>query len=379
MDANGLLDVISLTDEAVRIHYQRQARNFDPQEVAKITAPIAAAVLDINEDGKRDLVISTKAGTRAFLQRDRGFVETTKFPIRSAAPERLVAEDFDGDGQRDLVAVQAGQHKILFRDGGTWKIVDLAWQRKTDDLLVHDVDGDGRLDFVRAVSNANASIEVWTQKASRTFSNTTALHFPQSSGVVDQLALADFNDDGRLDLLRVHGKNAHVYTARANGSFVEDAKSAPALAFTGSSVFVTVGDSDGDGDPDVLWAGTEPGYLRNTLRHLRSLAPATRGSNWQIEVLANPSQTGPGRWFSAWLAPSLHRPAPRLGTFGQWLLGPASIALAPASVPSNGRLVYRVPIPPSFPLRSLAIQGLVTHGSGTQRLKLTNAAEHALR
>lgn len=129
--------------------------------------------------------------------------------------------------------------------------------REGPGLAVGDIDGDGLEDFFMSTALQDTSY-FWIQEKNGKFKKGTPL--PQSWNHEQQGSiLADFNNDGKLDLYVASGGNElpidseayqdQLYLQKQDGSF-EISKDLPQL--TSSSSTVNAADYDGDGDLDLF-------------------------------------------------------------------------------------------------------------------------------
>ncbi len=117
--------------------------------------------------------------------------------------------DLDGDGHTDLVL--AGDGHFLFRNDGTGGLVDVTAEaglpqrvsRLMIDAVLGDVDNDGDLDILH-VYRWLGGIEIWLNQSTpgqmRFVQGPDLAHLPLAQEL-DSALLADFDNDGKLDLL----------------------------------------------------------------------------------------------------------------------------------------------------------------------------------
>jgi hypothetical protein len=120
-------------------------------------------------------------------------------------PAAIAAADLDGDGHVDLVvsnqknsdvSVLLGNGNGSFRAG-----VNYASAGRPAGLLIHDMNGDGRLDIV--VTTLAQEVSVLSGNGDGTF-QLAANYSPGGVSV----AIADFNLDGKPDILTADGPSA---------------------------------------------------------------------------------------------------------------------------------------------------------------------------
>ena len=181
-------------------------------------------------------------------------------------PAGIVMADLNGDGKRDLVIADTGIDKVSIllnttANGATVPTftakADFAVASKPEVVAVGDIDGDGKLDLAvgsSSVRNQKVAILFGTTPTGATTASfkpvalVTAKEFPAA------LALADFNGDGKVDLVvgnRISDQYSVFLNKTAPGS---DAPSFhPRIDFpTGDAPgALAVGDLTGDGKPDI--------------------------------------------------------------------------------------------------------------------------------
>lgn len=230
---------------------------------------------DLDGDGRPDLVATIPAteapvpngigdsGGLSILRQDANhpgrFLPAVWVRTGGAADAAGVAE-FTGDGRAD-VAVADGvrvNSRILLlpqsaSQAGTLLPpvpVPVGTGHGYRDLVVADVDGDGRPDLVLAGYDC---VAVLPQKAGGGFAAPTLL----AAGLhVEGVAAADLDGDGRVDLVAANAGNAPdggrggatvtVFLQRQAGQFT-----ATSLPVPDGARQVAIGDLDGDGLPDL--------------------------------------------------------------------------------------------------------------------------------
>lgn len=222
------------------------------------TSPVFA---DIDGDGDLDLFTIDDDyydNSRLLLnegsQNDPKFVEITNdIGIEEINPDstQVTFADLDGDGDQDLITTDEWGSSAVYRN--QW---DADRQTITFDELEStgletvdfyygspvftDVDGDGDLDyFINAVENEidwSTSIEVYSNTSKdgeisfEAFTDNTGLDLidefynfynVSSYGARKSLSLADFNQDGRADILRWHDDSLQYFEQSNTGIVVD--------------------------------------------------------------------------------------------------------------------------------------------------------------
>ncbi|MET0649337.1 MAG: SBBP repeat-containing protein, partial [Pyrinomonadaceae bacterium] len=278
-DARPDIVVWSWVTPFVRILYNNGAGGFG-QSAANIQvgSNVAARtrgvlVADVNRDGKNDLVVSTPEthNIRVLLGDGAGgFAAAPPVPTGTgnAQYEMLELADVNGDAKHDLILGNEFQpRKIAVRlgDGAGGFGADIVSPISVypTNLLTGDFDGDGRLDIVYAGpvcdsfgSNCTANIIVLAGDGAGRFTQKSL----SASTNAFSLAVADFNRDGKLDVVQMQTNGVPlVRQGDGLGGFVGPAappagegQTAQAPS-TGTGGFATA-DFDKDGRPDLAVA-----------------------------------------------------------------------------------------------------------------------------
>jgi hypothetical protein len=220
--------------------------------------PIALAVGDVNGDGNLDLIAVESYQSTVWLLLGNGngtFQAPIAFPLSEGFyPTGITAADFNKDGKLDL-AIAGGQNNgpvvaILLGagDGKFETQVDYATAGSLA-VISEDFNGDGLPDL--AVSGGSEPISILLGKGNGTFEPYIPLVLPAvASG---SLAAADFNHDGKIDLVAAASESTssgiYVMLGEGNGTFASPVFYEVSLA-SGTNA-VAVGDFNGDGRPDV--------------------------------------------------------------------------------------------------------------------------------
>jgi len=223
-------------------------------------------VADLDGNGRSDALLSVQGYSRLYLAGgSSGLVlaNRARLPVGYSIPTDLVAADFDGDGDRDLITLQewVNAPARVFRNDGTGQFVHdpsavpiLPSRGKA--IAAGDLDGDGDMDAAVATSSAALYLI-----------NDGAGHFvvrqgPAASGSVFAIALTDVDGDSDLDAV-LGGSGRRMEINDGQGFFtIAAANRLPAIASWTSAI--VAGDVDGDGDVDLVFGNYEQdSLLRN--------------------------------------------------------------------------------------------------------------------
>ncbi len=223
---------------------------------------LLTATGDFNGDGIPDIAaVNTNAMSVSIqLGLGEGKFRKTAGPALSGYTTAVVVGDFNGDGKLDLAVsmvarggTETGSKAILLGKGdGTFKVAPTAPTVGNSDSVVAaaDFNGDGKLDLL---VNDSTGTRILLGNGDGTFAQAPATGF---SGT---LAVADLNGDGLADLIVGANTNAlTVYLSNGDGTF----KSAGPAFFTGTYFgSAVVGDFNRDGIADIAVADSFTGII----------------------------------------------------------------------------------------------------------------------
>src|ERR1039457_6510136 len=278
------------------------------------------AIADFNGDGIPDIAVIVPAteGSSVLVYLGNGdgtfqTPKTTSFP--AAAPKVFAVADFNLDGKLDIVANDSANnvgHGLLGNGDGSFKAAILL-PYAFDGVAAGDFNGDGIPDLAMALPR---EVDIALGKGDGTFETPVAYPVTlNQTGVfpgVDRVALADFNNDGRLDVVAIETARNEISILLGNGdgtfrSPVNYAGTPNATSMTS----VAIGDLNGDGVPDIV-VGSDMGigvFLGNgdgTFQAIRSfsLLPYTQAvaigdvnGDGIPDVEAVRAQGSPGTYF----------------------------------------------------------------------------------
>ncbi len=258
-DGDGSLDVVAILTDSNRPPHRLQFYHGNGDGTVK--APVTTSVLnntellfpkwlasgDLNADGIVDLVL-TGAYSRAAVLVGKGdgtFGDPTVYVAGSffaGFGTDLLLRDVNGDGKLDLVHLDdtAGLGRLVIRLGtgdgtfGAQQSFDSVSRFST--LASADFDNDGHEDFVLLNLDSYGEAVVFT--GSR----------PGLSAVTS----IDINGDGNLDVLTINDDNGHVKRLLGNGQ--GDFARQPDLVVGPGPVSLATGDFNADGKVDFVTA-----------------------------------------------------------------------------------------------------------------------------
>ena len=209
-------------------------------------------LLDVDEDGRLDLVQASGLGHAFFVSSGDGFggfAPPETIPTVYAPASNPIDIDFDEDGDQDIVASTGSVLLRLRADGagGFTTLAPLPLPPGTGGRRLFTVDGDqdGHADIISVNSSL---IAVFNGDGLGGFTLTTTFPKPQT-GTVVAAAAGDFDADGDLDIAsRASTSQVDVFSGDGAGGFL------PSIAMTTpvNPTNIVAGDVDADGDDDLL-------------------------------------------------------------------------------------------------------------------------------
>ncbi len=252
-------------------------------------SPWGAVIVDLNGDGKPDLVVSNGISHDVSVLLGNGdgtFRQAVHYPV-GGHPSRLVAGDFNGDGHVDVaLAIDTGHVSILLGKGdGTFRPAAFhASGTRHAALMAGDFNGDGRLDLA-VLDRDGGTVRLFPGNGDGTF--RAPLDHPLDSVPLNFVGPADFEGAGRLGLAVTirRAPGLQLLLGNGDGTFRDGPPLEGGLKPL-SGAHLAIADFNGDGQPDLVALAPAAGHGRDGDLHLylgrgqgafRSLPPTKLG------------------------------------------------------------------------------------------------------
>jgi hypothetical protein len=220
--------------------------------------PFAAAVGDLNRDGRADIVVANQDDNNLSVLIANGPMTFDPPVIYGCgnSPVSVVLADFSRDGNLDVVTANYGSDSISYLEGSASGVLDLtpvsvAVSAGPRSMAVADVDDNGILDLaVGCIGNgANSTVRIlkWDVAAPPfTLLNSYSVSLTPAS-----IAVGDFNRDGNVDLATANTDTDTVSIAlgATGGLFFPPVMSSKTVGDRPQRI--ATGDFDRDGNLDL--------------------------------------------------------------------------------------------------------------------------------
>jgi hypothetical protein len=219
------------------------------------------AAADLNGDGKADVVGVFNTSFIVYLSNGDGtFAPGVSYSLGTSGASNgsvFLSDDFNGDGKTDVAVLftaesnnePSAQDVVFLGNGdGTFQpaIISSGPAYVTSSAVSADFNGDGKLDLVIVTQNLN-SVVIQLGNGDGTFQAPTTLSTASLGSPIYDAATGDFNGDGKPDLA-IEGAGAMgIYLGNGDGTFT--------LGRTYYGGAAVVADFNRDGKPDLAGAG----------------------------------------------------------------------------------------------------------------------------
>ncbi len=235
-------------------------------------------IADIDSDGKMDMVFANASGSTGILTVLRNTSTTgafsftqhdisTGFPTNAGMSTSLALGDVDGDGKPDI-ALSGYNNAQFFHELRTFRNTSTPGSisfesangfamSQPEDMVLGDVDGDGKADLVVTFSSSDPLISqariYRSTSTAGSVSYATGLNLTLSTDSPNRITLGDLNRDGLPEVIvKLRNSALNVFP---NQSTIGNLSFGTRQSYTSESEFgasLTVADLNGDGRPEVI-------------------------------------------------------------------------------------------------------------------------------
>ncbi len=260
------------------VFYQNASGTLNPIVSTPLTETLERVrIADMNRDGRNDIILSTWQNIQVLYQQNTaGTFQGISIPKPAnayvyPAPMMEIA-DMNSDSSNDLVIHIPNLKKVYtyFSTGNTINPspVVLDTGQTYDGMTLGDVNNDGKQDLLLCRGpNGTSKVRILHQvTGSSVYSDQGEM---PAYELPDALRVADLNNDGKNEIVAVHGgwSRVTIYSQNVSGNYVNGYQLFPvAYATSYNEDGLAVGDINSDGKKDVVIADYNVGLdiLYNT-------------------------------------------------------------------------------------------------------------------
>ncbi|MGH8178396.1 MAG: FG-GAP repeat domain-containing protein [Steroidobacter sp.] len=222
-----------------------------------------AAFVDVDRDGDLDVILAVEGDVnRLYLNDGKARLRWRQGAFGTIAhdTEHVLSDDFNRDGYADVMFIAEDDHvHQLFYGDGKGAFMDVSDRLPTrsegNGFAIGDVNRDGLPDVVLGNSGERGQNFLWLNDRDRLghFVDATRTHLPVVNDATQDVALADLDRDGDLDMVVANEAPPNrLLLNDGEGRFadVSDQLQLPVEMHTRE---VHVFDATGDGKPDLLF------------------------------------------------------------------------------------------------------------------------------
>lgn len=217
-------------------------------------------MVDVNGDGRLDLIVLSTTGTSSNLVWLRGkgdgsyAAPATIASLSSKYSYAFVVGDFNRDSRPDIALSSSAKILTIYINNGSGYFTAHPYAFSSTVARVADVNHDGNLDL--SSNTASGGISVSLGDGTGHFGKEIDTLVPSFGNPVTVAAVADYNRDGHLDVIVETDSYNGIYQVlfgKGDGTFRQGPIFGEGQGWVGS---ITTADVNGDGIPDLLVANS---------------------------------------------------------------------------------------------------------------------------
>lgn len=253
LDDDDDLDIVAVSGEGLVWFENDSEGNFAKHVISTGYSSVSIIAIDLDRDGDKDLVVS--GSYIGWFENDgqENFVDSGQITSYGTHGKEFDVVDLDGDGDLDVLAPHPLDERVHWyeNDGAqtfiSHTIVNSIFDADNPQAaLAEDFDNDGDLDIVIVSAGFFGELAWYRNDGQQNFSNY------QSFSAYSTIHTVDLDNDGDVDVLAGNGAQDRIdWFVNDGAGFMH--RESISTEFDGPESF-SVSDIDGDGDFDILVA-----------------------------------------------------------------------------------------------------------------------------
>jgi hypothetical protein len=251
LNGDGRLEAVAAQkDEYIHVVDPRSGVTLDYMGLGRPVVDVWVG--EIDGDGRPELVPTLTGGRDVVVLEDDLFTAWTRQIPDEVGPVR--GGDVDGDGRAEVVVLSAAWKLYLLESDGSpaWHTESLLASEDSvapipEQLLIRDLDGDGRAEIIVAAPGPPATVHVFDGRGGRVWQ-----HALEAVSTPTRLAAGDIDGDGQVELIVTTEGQDQVYLLSAAGERIAE------YATEKTTGALATADLNGDGRGEII-VGSETG------------------------------------------------------------------------------------------------------------------------